>query len=140
MFRRALEIYSKHLPKFLLLSLILYLPLAVFTTLQVLIKFSLASGFTFVIINVILAIAVMFAGVVCGSLLGGTTTWLTTQIMAYPLKPVLLRSAFDEVRKKWKNLITTTMISGFFTIIGIGFMCSAGKYICPLCGQWSRRS
>ncbi len=129
LFRRALEIYSKHLPKFLLLSSILYLPLAVFTTLQVLVRFSLAGGLTFGIINGILGIAVIFAGVVCGSLLGGTVTWLTTQIMAYPLKPVSLRPAFNEVRKKWKKLIATTMISGFFTIIGLGLCVLPGIYM-----------
>ncbi|MEO8071815.1 MAG: protein kinase [Acidobacteriota bacterium] len=129
LFRRALEIYSKHLPKFLLLSTILYLPLAFFTVLQVAAGFFSFSSWTLAIVKVFLAAAIMFAGVVCGSLLGGTTTWLTTQIMAYPLKPVSLRSAIDEVRKKWKKLITTTMISGFFTIIGLGFCVLPGIFM-----------
>ena len=134
LFRRALEIYGKHLPKFLLLSTILYLPLAFFTILQVAAGFFSFNTLTLAIVKVLLAAAIMFAGVVCGSLLGGTTTWLTTQIMAYPLKPVALRSAFDEVRKKWKKLITTTMISGFFTIIGIGFCVLPGIYMAVI---WS---
>ena len=134
LFRRALEIYSKHLPKFLLLSTILYLPLAFFTVLQVAVGFFSFNVLTLAIIKVFLAAAIMFAGVVCGSLLGGTTTWLTTQIMAYPLKPVALRSAFDEVRKKWKKLITTTMISGFFTIIGLVFCVLPGIYMAVI---WS---
>ena len=129
LFRRALEIYSKHLPKFLLLSTILYLPLAFFTILQVAAEFFSFSNLTSIIVKLVFAAAIMFAGVVCGSLLGGTTTWLTTQIMAYPLKPVSLRAAFDEVRKKWKKLITTTMISGFFTIVGLGFCLLPGIYM-----------
>ncbi len=129
LFRRSLEIYSKHLPKFLLLSTILYLPLAFFTIMQVVVGFFLFDSLTLSIIRGLLAVSVMFAGVVCGSLLGGTVTWLTTQIMAYPLKPVSLRPAFEEVRKKWKKLITTTMISGFFTIIGIGLCVLPGIYM-----------
>ena len=128
LFRRALEIYSKHLPKFLLLSTILYLPLAFFTLLQVFVGFLSVSKLTFGIVQGFLTLIIMFAGLFCGSLLGGTTTWLVSQIMAYPLKPVSLRPALEEARKKWKKLITTSLISGFFTIVGFAFCFLPGVY------------
>ncbi len=129
LFRDALEIYGKHLPKFLLISAILYLPLAFFTILQVAVGFFSFNGLTFVFIKGFLAMATIFAGVVCGSLLGGTSTWLTAQIMAYPLRRVTLRPAFMEIRKKWKKLITTTMLSGFFTLLGLGWCVLPGIYL-----------
>ncbi len=129
LFRDALEIYGKHLPKFLLISTILYLPLAFFTILQVAVGFFSFNSLTLGIVKGFLAMTTIFAGVVCGSLLGGTSTWLTTQIMAYPLKPVSLRPALLEIRKKWKKLITTTMLSGFFTILGLGLCVLPGIYL-----------
>ena len=129
LFRDALEIYGKHLPKFLLISAILYLPLAFFTILQVAVGFFSFNSLTFAFIKGFLAMATIFAGVVCGSLLGGTSTWLTAQIMAYPLRRVTLRPAFMEIRKKWKKLITTTMLSGFFTLLGLGWCVLPGIYL-----------
>ncbi len=129
LFRRALEIYSKHLPKFLLLATVLYLPLALFTILQVVVGFFDLGRLSFGFIQIILSIAVMFAGVFCGSLLGGTTTWLVAQIMAYPLKPVTLRPALEAARKQLKKLITTTLISGFLTIVGFAFFLLPGIYL-----------
>ena len=129
LFRRALEIYSKHLPKFLLLATILYLPLALFTILQVVVGFFDRGNFSFTLIQVLLSAAVMFAGLFCGSSLGGTTTWLVAQIMAYPLKPVTLRPALKEALKKWKKLITTSLISGFLTLIGLALCFLPGIYL-----------
>ena len=129
LFRRALEIYGKHLPKFLLLASIIYLPLAILTILHVAAGFLPVNGLTLGFIKGTLGISVMFAGVVCGSLLGGTVTWLTTQIMAYPLKPVSLRPAVEEARKKWKKLVATTMLSGFFTLIGLALCVLPGIYM-----------
>jgi serine/threonine protein kinase len=119
--RRALEIYSKHLPKFLLLAFLLYLPLSILTVLQVSVGFFQQSDLSLVAAKGFLAIATIFASLFCGSVLVGTTTWLVTQIMAFPLKPVSLRPAFEEAKRKWKKLAGTSLLSGFFIFLGFAF-------------------
>ncbi len=119
--RRALEIYGKHLPKFLLLAVLLYLPLTIFTILQVSVGFLQQSNFTLIATKGFVGLAIFFVSLFCGSLLVGTTTWLVTQIMAFPLKPVTLRPALEEARKKWKKLVGTSLISGFLMLVGFAF-------------------
>jgi serine/threonine protein kinase len=119
--RRALEIYSKHLPKFLLLAFLLYLPLSILTVLQVSVGFFQQSDLSLVAAKGFLGIATIFASLFCGSVLVGTTTWLVTQIMAFPLKPVSLRPAFEEAKRKWKKLARTSLLSGFFIFLGFAF-------------------
>ena len=41
----------------------------------------------------------------CAHMIGGTTTWLVNQILAFPLRPVRIRPALAATRKKWKKLI-----------------------------------
>ncbi len=127
--RRALEIYGKHLPKFLLLAVILYSPLAIFTILQVAVGFFPAGNLTLAVSKGVLAVAVAFASLFCGSLLVGTTTWLVAQIMAFPLKPVSLRPALEEARKKWKKLVGTSLLAGFLTIVGYALCFLPGVYL-----------
>ncbi len=127
--RRALEIYSKHLPKFLFLAIILYSPLAILTILQVTVGFFPFNNLTLGITKGFLGLAVLFASLFCGSLLVGTTTWLVAQIMTFPLKPVTLRPALEEARKKWKKLVGTALLSGFLTIVGFAFCILPGIYL-----------
>jgi serine/threonine protein kinase len=127
--RRALEIYSKHLPKFLFLAIILYSPLAILTILQVTVGFFPFNNLTLGITKGFLGLAVLFASLFWGSLLVGTTTWLVAQIMTFPLKPVTLRPALEEARKKWKKLVGTALLSGFLTIVGFAFCILPGIYL-----------
>ncbi|HXH70618.1 MAG TPA: protein kinase [Pyrinomonadaceae bacterium] len=119
--RRALEIYGKHLPQFLLLAALLYLPLTILTILQVSVGFFQPSNLTLYAARGFLGLAVAFGSIFCGSILVGTMTWLVTQIMAFPLKPVTLRPALEEARRKWKKLVGTSLLSGFFMIVGLAF-------------------
>ena len=59
-----------------------------------------------------------FFGIFCGYLVFGTTTWLVTQILAVPLRPVSLRPALEATRKRWKTFAGTGMLSAIFTILG----------------------
>jgi hypothetical protein len=116
-----LEIYSKHLPKFLLLAFLIYLPLSILTILQVSVGFFQQSSLSLIATKGFLAVATIFASLFCGSILVGTVTWLVTQIMAFPLKPVSLRPAFEEAGRKWKKLAGTSLLSGFFIFLGFAF-------------------
>lgn len=127
--QRALVIYSQHLPKFLSLAILIYLPVAVITISQV--AFGIFTinqkfdGLTEMLIVVAFSLASMFFGIFCGYLLFGTTTWLVAQILAFPLRPVRVRPALDATRKKWKNLAKTGFLSTFFTFLGL-FACLLG--------------
>jgi len=48
----------------------------------------------------------------------GTTTWLVTQILAVPLRPVSLRPALETTRRKWKTFAGTGMLSAVLTLLG----------------------
>jgi serine/threonine protein kinase len=130
--RRALEIYGKHLPKFLLLAFLLYLPLTILTILQVSVGFFQQSSTTFFVVKGFLAFIIVFASLFCGSLLVGTMTWLVTQIMAFPLKPVTLRPALEEARRKWKKLVGTSLLSGFFMLLGFALCFVPGVIVSVL--------
>jgi len=122
LFRRALVIYSEHLPKFLGLAILLYSPVAILTILQLVIG-TLAlseaiSDLTKNILNGLITLFSTFFGIFCGYLVFGTTTWLVTQILAVPLRPVSLRPALEATRKRWKTFAGTGMLSAILTVLG----------------------
>ncbi|CAN5776149.1 hypothetical protein BH24ACI1_BH24ACI1_22850 [soil metagenome] len=122
LFRRALVIYGEHLPKFLGLSILLYSPVAILTILQLVIG-TLAlsdaiSDLTKNVLNGLITLFSTFFGIFCGYLVFGTTTWLVTQILAVPLRPVSLRPALEATRKRWKTFAGTGMLSAIFTVVG----------------------
>lgn len=121
--RRALTIYSEHLPKFLTLSLLLFLPLIIFTILKVVVG-SLYAGeaisrSTNTVLNIFLALGTTFIGIFCGHIIIGTTTWIVTQILAMPLRPVSLRPALETARKKWRTFAGTGLFSTVLTFVGL---------------------
>lgn len=124
--QRALEIYSKHLPKFLGLTILLYLPFIFATLLKIAYDvFTVAvrvdAPFSSGIVNGLLMILTTFLGIFCGYLVFGTTTWLVTQILAVPLRPVKLRPALRHTQKKWKKLLGTGLLTTILTFIGYAF-------------------
>jgi hypothetical protein len=120
--RRALEIYSKHLPKFLGLSVLLYLPLAVVTLIKlVLDMFYLGeqiSDSAAAVMSGLMTLATTFVGIFCGYFVFGTTTWIVAQTLAVPLRPVRVRPALKATRKKWKSLVGTGLLTTVLSFIG----------------------
>ncbi len=123
--RRAIMIYTEHLPKFLGITLLIYLPFIVA---------SLASaslGFFYVfdtdggmgsarnIAFVVLTIITSFAGVFCGYLAIGTITWVVNQILAVPLRPVRIRPALRATARVWKSLLGTNLLSTLMVLVGL---------------------
>ena len=106
--RRALVIYSEHLPKFLMLTGFFSLPI-IFLTLAIValsfLKVSNLVGETFAnfaigFIRFLLSVAIAF----CSNLIVGTSAWIVTQYLSVPLRPVRLRPALKEARRKWKRI------------------------------------
>ena len=122
LFRRALMIYSEHLGKFLGLSILLYSPMAIFILLQLILSFLQLSGAVGEVTRVGLTILVFlvstFFNIFCVYLIYGTTTWLVTQILAVPLRPVSLRPALEATRRRWKTFAGTGMMTAVITLLG----------------------
>ena len=122
LFRRALVIYSEHLPKFLSLAIILYSPVAIFTVMQLIVGFlalsDSISDFTKIGLKIFITLISTFFGIFCGYLVFGTTTWLVTQILSVPLRPVRLRPALEATRRRWKTFAGTGMLSAILTLAG----------------------
>jgi len=125
--RRALVIYSEHLPKFLLLTTFFMLPVGVLTLAQVTTSFLKVSGVVsegagnalMTLIVFILTIASAF----CATLTVATIVWIVTQYLAVPLRPVRLRPALAETRRKWKKIAvngTVTVFAPFIVSIAAG--------------------
>ncbi|HEY8560428.1 MAG TPA: serine/threonine-protein kinase [Pyrinomonadaceae bacterium] len=130
--RRALVIYSAHLPKFIGLTTILSVPMIFLTIVLSLLAFIKAgapetAGWTSVLTwtsGILLGIFSAF----CQYLILGTTTWIVAQYLAVPLRPVRLRPAFRATRRRWSKFagtgILSTILTFFFGIItcGVGFL------------------
>ncbi|MCY7347984.1 MAG: protein kinase, partial [Pyrinomonadaceae bacterium] len=125
LYRRALIIYSEHLPKFLGLATLLYLPIAVFTLLQLIIGFlsitDQISNYTKIGLSIFITIIATFLGIFCGYLIFGTTTWLVSQILAVPLRPVKVRPALKASWQRRKTFAVTGMMTAVLTLLGYGF-------------------
>ncbi len=137
--RRALVIYSEHLPKFLLLTTFFMLPVAILTFAQVTTSFLKVSGVVSDATGNALTGLVVFiltiTSTFCATLTVATIVWIVTQYLAVPLRPVRLRPALAEARRKWKKIavngIVTVFapfiiaiiaaIAGFLGFIGLGW-------------------
>ena len=130
--RRAAMIYTEHIGKFLLLSAFFYLPQIVLTVALIILSFLKASeaipqGWA----NVALGIDAFVLGVTaafCAYLIIGTITWIVSQSLAAPLRPIRVRPALREARKKWKAFAGTGILSTVLSVLigivtcGIGFL------------------
>jgi hypothetical protein len=128
--RRSMVIYSEHLPKFLILTTFFSLPIILITLLIVVVSFlgvsetltKQATSSLTASLGVVLSIISVF----CSYLILGTTTWIVTQSLAVPLRPVSLRPALREARKKWKTFLGTGILSTIAPFIAIIPTCGLG--------------
>ena len=122
---RALTIFSERLPKFLQLAFLISLPAlflsllrAIFTTLislEVIEDTTLTS-----VIMTLLVILSFFIQVFTAAILVGVTTWVIAQILAVPLRPISLKTAFSKARERWKPLVNTVTFSTLLALVSWG--------------------
>ena len=130
--RRAGMIYTEHMPKFLMLSAFFHLPMIALTvSLMVLTIMRASETLPATAANVLIGINGTLLGIIsafCAYLIIGTITWIVTQNLAVPLRPIRLRPALKEARKKWKTFAGTGILSTVFSVLiaiptcGIGFL------------------
>jgi hypothetical protein len=141
--RRALVIYSEHLPTFLWLSLLLQLPSFLITISRITIKFlrfeNVVSQTVEVIFSLILGFLSIFTGIFFASILLGVTTWIVAQLLAVPLRPVNWKKALAAAKTKWRGFagtVTVTTLISFLALI-IGIMPGAIMLGISLSVKWS---
>jgi len=142
--RRALVIYSEHLPKFLMLTGFFSLPIILLTLTMVALSFlkvsnlvterssSVLLGFNGFLLSVISAF--------CTNLIVATTAWIVTQYLSVPLRPVRIRPALAQARKKWKRIagsgiltaILPFVVSAAGAVAGFVALFSLGMMLYPL--------
>lgn len=131
--RRAMIIYSQHLPKFLGLAVLLYIPFAAATLLNIIVNvLFLSRGGDSALgtaLKVCLTLFSTFTGIFCSYLIVGTTTWLVNQILSVPLRPVRLKPALNATRKNWKRLIGTGLLATGLTFLGYALCFIPGLYL-----------
>ena len=119
--RRALVIYSEHLPKFVLLTTLFELPVVILTALQISLSFLRVSDIISATTgNVAVGASVLLLSVVsafCATLIIGSIVWIVTQYLAVPLRPVRIRPALKEVRRKWKKILGSGILASFAPLI-----------------------
>jgi serine/threonine protein kinase len=130
--RRALVIYSEHLPKFLGLTALLSLPIIILTFAMITLSFLRVSELiSDNLAGVLMGVSASSLAVIsafCTYLIIGTTTWIVTQYLAVPLRPIRIRPAFSAAKKKWKTFAGTGILSTILTFVigiltcGIGFL------------------
>ena len=127
LFRRALVVYGQHIQKFLLLTLICFAPVISITAIRVTIGLLIATNViqseTVSALNAIIGGVLAFcAQIVTSAFLFGMTTWIVGRTITFPLRPVSIRSAIREVRKRWKALAWSVSLSTLciFTSMAVG--------------------
>jgi serine/threonine protein kinase len=124
--RRGLTLYAEHLPTLLRLALLAYAPLVVTTILQVTLGFLSERGTIPKPWGQILSVLAMLLNVVTtffsASVVAGVTTWLVTQKLAVPLRPLELRPAFAALKKRIRPYLKTAMPATLATFVGM-IMC-----------------
>jgi serine/threonine protein kinase len=131
--RRSLMIYTEHLPKFLSLTILLFLPLIILTILKLGVNLlyigAMMDGWSISIINAVMTLLTTVVGIFCGYMVFGTTTWLVNQIFAVPLRPVTLRPALAATWRNWKKLLGTGLLNAILTSIGYVICFFPGLYL-----------
>lgn len=131
--RRALTLYSEHLPTFLRLVLLVYTPVIIFTLVQVTVAI-LNMRHVFVkpwdtVLSGVAGVATFITMFISATVISGVTTWLVTQMLALPLRPVELRPAFVALKKRLRPFILTIMLISVLILLGIVLCLVPGFYL-----------
>ncbi len=135
---RALVIYSEHLPKFLTLSAFYSIPIIILTLTLLVLSFlrvsevieSSTGGILIGIDSVLLSIATAF----CTNLIVGTIAWIVLQHLTVPLRPLRLRPALAEARRKWKRIAGAGVLTALLPFVASAVLGIAGFIVFGLVG------
>jgi hypothetical protein len=120
--RRALVIYTGHIPKFLLIAFLLAIPPIILMLLNVGFRFLTAIEVlpNTTIVGVAQGLVMLmhfFAQIFYAAMLVGMTTWIVAQILATPLRQISVKATFRQITKRWKPLGLTVTASTLISLL-----------------------
>jgi len=131
--RNALTLYSEHLPTFMRLALLVYAPVVLATFLKVtfmyLVSRNLISKPWDVIATSTTSLLAILATFLSAGVVGGITTWLVSQRLAVPLRPLLLRPAFSALKKRLWPYMWTCLVASLLAVVGLVMFVLPGIYV-----------
>jgi len=117
--QRGLVIFTEQMPKFLGLTALLSIPVIVLTVTMIALAFiKISDMMPEVTIQLLMGLSgILWTLVVafCAYLITGTTTWIVTQHLSMPLRPISVRAALNQTKKKWKALSGSGLLATFLT-------------------------
>jgi hypothetical protein len=136
--RRAMVIYSEHLGKFVSVSAFFSVPMILLTLIMLGLSFLRVSEMmSETASNVALGavgLALSFASAFCTNLIIGTIGWITIQYLSVPLRPVRVRPALKEARRKWKRIAGAAVLTAILPFVVAGMAGLAGAVVFALLG------
>ena len=119
--RRAGMIYTEHMRRFITLAIIYFVPIIIATALLAVIGILRGMEVLTDTVTKPLVVLVAFSMTIvtafCTYLIVGTTTWLVTQHLSVPLRPLTTQSAFAAAKTKWRKFATTGVLSTIVQMI-----------------------
>jgi serine/threonine protein kinase len=127
--RQSFVIYSEHFPKFVGLTALIFIPVTLLTLALVVLSFfritevmdSTMAGIWIGLISTLQGIGTALSAY----FISGTITWVVAQYLAVPLRPIKLRPAINEAKKKWKSFAWT----GFLEMIATTILVMASAFV-----------
>ncbi len=131
--RRGLTFYAEHLPTLSRLALMVYAPVAVTTILQVTFGFlkergTIPNPWGGILAGLATALNLV-ATFFSASIVGGVTTWLVTQKLAVPLRPLELRPAFAALKKRIRPYLKAAAPVTIATFVGMMMCLLPGMFL-----------
>lgn len=126
--RRSVMIYTEHLPKFLGITILLYLPFIILSLVNSIV------GIVYVVQGIaqdapvrsvvfgIMTTLSVGLSVLCGYFAVGTITWVVNQVRVVPLRPVRIRPSIKAAMRNWKRIVGTGILQTI-TIIFAAALC-----------------
>ncbi len=120
---RAMTIFSERLPTFLAIGFLVSIPAMIVSFVRGGLNFAAGNEWigdgpgTMVLMGISQMIA-FFVQVFTAAMLVGMITWVIAQVLAIPLRPISLRTAFSKVRQRWRPLLATVTASTFIALLG----------------------
>jgi len=131
--RQALTLYSEHLPTFLRLAILIYWPMVLVTFMKVTVQFMVNRhliGYPWdKVARGVAELLIILVTFFSASVVVGVTTWLVTQMLAVPLRPLLLGPAFRAMKKRLRSLLFTTLLTSVLCVIGMIICVVPGIYL-----------
>jgi serine/threonine protein kinase len=138
--RRAGQIYTEHIGKFLLLSAIFHIPMAILTLVLIAINFMraselMASGLASFVVG-LTAFTLTVVTALFTYMITGTIAWVVIQSFAVPLRPIKLRAALSRAKEKWKTFAGAGLLGTLVSIV-VGVTLAIAGFIVPFLLFWA---